>query len=146
MSNINQNFALPLDSGADDFSILANFMKNEVGEKTIGSSEGELAIDVVQTGDEVMIVAPMPGCRMDNIELHLHNDVLTIRGERKSPYGPEAEFFYQECYWGKFSRTIVLPMEVKVEMARAEFKNGILTVSLPKTKSDGRIAIEIIEE
>ena len=146
MSNINQNFALPLDSGAEDFSILANFMKNGTAEESVGASEGELAIDVVQINDEVMIVAPMPGCRMDNIELHLHNDVLTIRGERQSPYGTEAEFYYRECYWGKFSRTIVLPMEVKVEMARAEFKNGVLTVVLPKAHTDGRIAIEIVEE
>ena len=146
MSNLNQNFALPLDSGAEDFSILANFMKNGNPDESVGSSEGELAIDVVQTGDEIMIVAPMPGCRMDNIELHLHNDVLTIRGERQSPYAADAEFFYRECYWGKFSRTIVLPTNVKVEMARAEFKSGVLTVILPKANLDGRIQIDIVEE
>jgi HSP20 family protein len=83
---------------------------------------------------------------MENIELHLHNDVLTIRGERQSPLRDQENFFYRECYWGKFSRTIVLPCDVKSEMTRAEFKNGVLTIILPKTKADGSIPILIVEE
>ncbi len=144
--NSNSNFSLPLNDSGDDFSILANFMKNgdEVGDAV--SPEGQLAIDVVQTADEVIVIAPMAGCRSENLELHLHNDVLTIRGERKPPIDQEVDYFYKECYWGKFSRTIVLPVEVKVEMARAEFKNGVLTVALPKNKVDGNIPIIIVEE
>ena len=143
---INSNFSLPLDNSDDDFSILADFMKNggESGESV--SPEGQLAIDVVQTLDEVIVIAPMAGCRSENLELHLHNDVLTIRGERKPPIEKEVDYFYKECYWGKFSRTIVLPVEVKVEMARAEFKNGVLTVALPKTKIDGNIPIVVVED
>lgn len=140
------NVSLPLENNADDFSILADFMKGNSVESSVLSSEGQLAIDVVQTKDEVIVVAPMAGCRPEKVELHLQNDVLTIRGERQSPLSTELEFFYRECYWGKFSRTIVLPVEVKVEMARAEFKNGVLTVALPKTKLDGNIPIIIVEE
>lgn len=121
-------------------------MKGGSGESSVLNSEGQLTIDVVQTKDEIIVVAPMAGCKAQNVELHLHNDVLTIRGERQSPLSNESEFFYRECYWGKFSRTIVLPVEVKVEMARAEFKNGVLTVALPKTKVDGNIPIVIVEE
>ncbi len=143
---MNNNFSLPLGNNADDFSILADFMKGNSGESSVLNSEGQLAIDVVQTQDEVIVVAPMAGCRPENVELHLQNDVLTIRGERQSPLSTDLEFFYRECYWGKFSRTIVLPVEVKVEMARAEFKNGVLTVALPKTKVDGNIPITIVEE
>ncbi|EKD43955.1 MAG: Small heat shock protein [uncultured bacterium] len=146
MINSNTNFSLPLKDSSDDFSILADFMKN--GGDTSGSvvPEGQLAIDVVQNQEEVIVIAPMAGCRSENLELHLHNDVLTIRGERKSPFDQEVDYFYKECYWGKFSRTIVLPVEVKIEMARAEFKNGILTVALPKTKVDGNIPIIIVED
>ncbi len=146
MQDPNQNISLPLESRDDDFSILADFMKN--GESVGGNvaPEGQLALDVVQTADEVIVIAPMAGCRSENLELHLHNDVLTIRGERKPPLEQEVDYFYKECYWGKFSRTIVLPVEVKVEMARAEFKNGILTVALPKTKVDGSIPIIIVED
>lgn len=143
---INNNFSLPLENNADDFSILADFMKGNPAEASAVSSEGQLAIDVVQTKDEIIVVAPMAGCKAEKVELHLHNDVLTIRGERQSPLSNESDFFYRECYWGKFSRTIVLPVEVKVEMARAEFKNGVLTVALPKTKVDGNIPIVIVEE
>ncbi len=143
---INSNLSLPLSESNDDFSILADFMKNggESGESV--SQEGQLAIDVVQTLDEVIVIAPMAGCRSENLELHLHNDVLTIRGERKPPIEKEVDYFYKECYWGKFSRTIVLPVEVKVEMTRAEFKNGVLTVALPKTKIDGNIPIVVVED
>jgi HSP20 family protein len=88
----------------------------------------------------------MAGCRSENLELHLHNDVLTIRGARKPPIDQGVDYFYKECYWGKFSRTIVLPVEVKIEMTRAEFKNGVLTVILPKTNVDGSIPIVIVEE
>lgn len=147
MQNLNNNFSLPLDGDSDDFSVLADFMKNggEAGGEIV--PEGQLAIDVVQTKDEMVIIAPMAGCRSENLELHLHNDVLTIRGERKSPVSvAESDYFYKECYWGKFSRTIVLPVEVKVEMARAEFKNGILTIALPKTKVSGNIPIVVVEE
>ncbi len=142
----NSNFSLPLENHDDDFSVLADFMKNggESGESV--SPEGQLAIDVVQTVDEVIVIAPMAGCRSENLELHLHNDVLTIRGERKPPIDPAVDYFYKECYWGKFSRTIVLPVEVKVEMARAEFKNGVLTVALPKVKADGNISIVVVED
>lgn len=143
---MNNNFSLPLENNADDFSILADFMKGNSTESSVLNSEGQLSIDVVQTQDEVIIVAPMAGCKVDKVELHLQNDVLTIRGERQSPLSTEMDFFYRECYWGKFSRTIVLPVDVKAEMARAEFKNGILMVSLPKTKVDGNIPITIVEE
>lgn len=147
MANINQNFSLPLNNSSDDFSILADFMKNGGETGGLVAPEGQLAIDVVQTQDEIIIVAPMAGCKSENLELHLHNDVLTIRGERKTPINvADTEYFYKECYWGKFSRTIVLPVEVKVEMSRAEFKNGVLTVALPKTKVDGNIPIVVVEE
>ncbi|MFA6547653.1 MAG: Hsp20/alpha crystallin family protein [Candidatus Magasanikbacteria bacterium] len=146
MQNSDQKFSLPLDDSGDDFSILADFMKNGSEAGGSVSPEGQLAIDVVQTVNEVIVIAPMAGCRSENLELHLHNDVLTIRGERKPPIDQEVDYFYKECYWGKFSRTIVLPVEVKVEMARAEFKNGVLTVVLPKTKVDGNIPIIVVEE
>jgi len=146
MQNVNKNFSLPLNDASDDFSILADFMKNGGEAGSMATPEGQLALDVVQTPDEVIVIAPMAGCRSENLELHLHNDVLTIRGERKPPFEKGIEYFYKECYWGRFSRTIVLPVEVKVEMARAEFKNGILTVALPKNKVDGNIPIIIVEE
>lgn len=109
-------------------------------------SEGQLAIDVAQTEQELIIIATMSGTVPDNIGLHLHDDLLTIRGERISPIPDKAEYIYEEAYWGKFSRTIVLPNEVKHELVSAEYKNGILKIVLPKRNIDSQIPITVIEE
>lgn len=109
-------------------------------------TEGQLSVDVAQTGDELIVVATLAGALPDQVSLHLQSDVLTIRGERCSPVPVGAEYFYEECYWGKFSRTIVLPVDVKVEMARAEYKNGVLTIRLPKAKPSNTIPIYVVEE
>lgn len=109
-------------------------------------AEGQLAVDVAQTADELVVVAAMAGTPPESIELHLHNDLLTIRGERKSPLNESSEHFYQECYWGKFSRSIVLPADVKAELVRAEYNNGILVITLPKANPQNNIPIMVIEE
>lgn len=108
--------------------------------------EGQLSVDVTETPTELIIVAPMAGARKERVELHLQNDLLTIRGERESPIPADAEFHFSECYWGKFSRSVVLPVDVRLEMAQAEFKNGLLVVRLPKIKTDQAIPITIVEE
>ncbi len=108
--------------------------------------EGQLSVDVLHTEKEVIIVATMAGTKPDHISLHLHNDLLTIRGERQAPIPLGGEYFYQECYWGPFSRTIVLPTEVKEESAHAEYRNGVLIIRLAKAKSDNQIPLLVIEE
>jgi HSP20 family protein len=109
-------------------------------------SDGQLSIDVVNTEDELIVIATMAGASPEDVELHLHNDFLTIRGKRQSPVPLGSEHFYQECYWGKFSRTIVLPVDVKSELARAEYRSGLLIVYLPKTRSQATIPIMVIED
>lgn len=108
--------------------------------------EGQLTVDVAETPSELIIVAPMAGAAADSVELHLHSDLLTIRGTRRSPVPLDAEFHFAECYWGKFSRSIVLPVDVHLEMARAEYRLGLLVVRLPKIKTDQTIPITIVEE
>lgn len=110
------------------------------------ASEGELSVDVLETAGELVIVATMAGTRPEDIELHLHNDVLTIRGRRISPGESGADYYYQECYWGAFSRTIVLPVEVRPEPARAEYRAGVLTLRLAKIKNSAAIPILVVEE
>ena len=118
-----------------------------IGDKYFGLlSEGQLAVDVFQTEQEIVVVAPMAGAHPERIELHLHHDVLTIRGERLEPMPEGAEKFYSECFWGAFSRTVVLPVEVRAEMARADYKNGVLSIFLPKARNSGSIPITIVEE
>ena len=109
-------------------------------------TEGQLSIDVSQNAEEVIVTAAMAGTKPTDINLHLLNDVLTIRGMRHAPTDTSAEYFVKECYWGNFSRTIVLPVEVQGELVQAEYKYGILTIHLPKKISDNQIPITIVEE
>lgn len=109
-------------------------------------SEGQLAVDVFETENDLVVVATMAGTRVEDIELHLQNDFLTIRGERHPPIAGSARVFYEECYWGRFSRTIVLPVDVASEMARSEYKNGVLIVTLPKVRPKQPIPILVVEE
>ncbi len=109
--------------------------------------EGQLAVDVAQTEKEVMVVSTMAGALADQLEVYLQNDLLTIRGRRISPLnGRMVEYFHEECFWGKFSRTIVLPVEVKGDLARAEYHNGVLTVWIPKQRLERQIPVVITEE
>ena len=108
--------------------------------------EGQLSVDVAQTEEELIVVATLSGTRPDDVSLHLQIDVLTMRFVSRSPVPAGAEYFYEECYWGKFSRTIVLPVDVKAEMARSEYKNGVLTIRLPKARVSNSIPIYVVEE
>lgn len=96
--------------------------------------EGELAVDVFQTENTIVIQSTIAGVKPEEIDLSLENDVVTISGERKNPNETEGEksYFYQECYWGPFSRQIILPEEVDFSQAEATMKEGIFTLSLPK--------------
>ncbi len=110
-------------------------------------SEGQLAVDVAETQDSIVVVSTVAGASVGDIEVSLHNDLLTIRGVRLPPLaGQEVRHFHQECFWGKFSRTIVLPEEVRGEHAEAEYKNGVLVVRVPKHRINRQIPITIVEE
>ncbi|OGH91674.1 MAG: hypothetical protein A2534_00570 [Candidatus Magasanikbacteria bacterium RIFOXYD2_FULL_39_9] len=133
------SFSLEPSSDGADFSYLQ-------GQEAAQIAEGQLAVDVAQTADELVVVAAMAGTKPEHIELHLHNDLLTIRGERSSPVGVAGEHFYQDCYWGKFSRSIMLPINVKVEMAQAQYTNGVLVIRLPKASGGNNIPIMVVED
>lgn len=109
--------------------------------------EGQLAVDVLETETDVFVVSTLAGADSENIEISLHNDLLTIRGSRPELYfGQDVQFFHKECFWGKFSRTIVLPVDVKGDMARAEYKNGLLIITIPKQKHNARIPVTVVDE
>lgn len=109
--------------------------------------EGELPVDVAETHDMLVIIAPVPGVEPENIDIHLDGDVLTIRGTRGRNLVKTVEHFYsEECFWGNFSRSIILPVEVKSDEAQAQFKNGMLTLTIPKQQKSHHIPIVVIDE
>lgn len=95
--------------------------------------EGQLTIDVYQTPTEMIIESAVAGVGPEDIDINVTNDSVTIRGERhREAKVHNDDYLYQECYWGRFSRSVILPQEVDPDEAHATFKNGILTVHLPK--------------
>lgn len=103
-------------------------------------SDGELAVDVHQTPTHLVIRAMIAGVRPEDLDVSITRDMVTIRGKRERLVeGQNGDFFFQELYWGSFSRTIVLPQEVEIEEAEATEKHGLLTIKLPKVDK-GRAA------
>lgn len=95
--------------------------------------EGQLAIDAYQTNDSVIIKAPIAGVKPQDLEISITDEVVSVRGKRQQETGPEeADYFCQECYWGSFSRSYVLPIAVDSDKAKADLNDGILTITIPK--------------
>ncbi len=96
-------------------------------------TEGQLAIDVYQDEENIYLIAPIAGTAPADIDVSITDEVITIRGERKSGHKASDEnHFVQECYWGPFSRTFVMPVAVNSERAKATLKNGLLSITIPK--------------
>lgn len=98
-----------------------------------GEPEGQLTVDVYQTTNDIVVESAIAGVDPQDIDVNVTADSISIRGSRKREKTVRDEdYLYQECYWGKFGRSIILPQEVDPEGAEVKFKNGILTVVLPK--------------
>ncbi|MFZ4632051.1 MAG: Hsp20/alpha crystallin family protein [Patescibacteria group bacterium] len=99
-------------------------------------SEGQLAIDVFQTDNKIIIKSTIAGVNPEDLKISLHHDLLTIKGQRSiKEEVNEEDYLYRECYWGSFSRSIILPVEVDSKQVEAELESGILTITLYKTNS-----------
>lgn len=95
--------------------------------------EGELALDVIETPDAIIIKTMTAGVKKDDIEISLTRDSIIIRGKRQSETSlDEHDWHYKELYWGSFSRTLALPAEVDIDQAKATEQHGLLTLTLPK--------------
>lgn len=112
------------------------------------SPEGQLAVDIADIGDMLAIIAPIAGGDVDSLEIYIQDDLLTIRGTRKSPLDMYTSVVYhhQESFWGPFSRTIVLPVLVEGYRAQASYKKGVLCIEVPKKSQTPFVPITIIEE
>lgn len=98
--------------------------------------EGQLTVDVYQTSDSIVIKSTIAGVKPDDLDVSITNDMVTIRGTRRHDEDmKEEDYFYRECYWGSFSRSIILPVDVVSEKAEASLKDGILTIRIPKADS-----------
>ena len=96
-------------------------------------AEGELSVDVYQPPTHIIIKAMIAGVKPEDLDVSITRDMVTVRGKReRHTEGGTGEYFFEELYWGAFSRTIVLPQEVDIEDAEAAEKHGLLIIRLPK--------------
>ncbi|MFA6255378.1 MAG: Hsp20/alpha crystallin family protein [Patescibacteria group bacterium] len=110
-------------------------------------NEGQLLLDVYQDDKNIYIKSTIAGVRPQDLDISVNNDMLTIRGSRSHEQAVDGkDYFFQECYWGNFSRSIILPTEVKSDKISATLKNGVLTITLPKLERKRNIPIKIKEE
>ncbi len=107
-------------------------------------AEGQLTIDVYQTDNDIVIKSTIAGVKPEDLDVSINNDMVTITGERKQEETVSDEnYYYQECYWGSFSRSVVLPVDVVADKAEATLKNGILTIRLPKAETNKTKKIQV---
>jgi len=105
------------------------------------------AMNVVETDKDMVVSAELPGVSPDEIEVSVTGDSLTIKGEKKQETVDEGENFHRvERSYGAFARTVHLQAGVKADEAKASFKNGILSVTLPKAEGELRKTIKVNRE
>jgi HSP20 family protein len=102
------------------------------------------AVDLYEDKDNVFVKAELPGMKKEAIDVSLHDGVLTISGERKGESkGENAEEHRSERFEGRFSRSLALPSEVQADKVEAQYKDGILHITLPKAEAAKRKQIEV---
>lgn len=110
-----------------------NFMQ-EIEEEI---EEAQLTIDVYQTAHDIIIQTITAGIKPDDLDVSITQNLVTIKGKREDHRRIEQEdMYFQELYWGTFSRTITLPHDVDPDESEASLKNGVLTIKLPKLDRD----------
>ena len=100
-----------------------------------GWSASTPAVDMYQTEDEIVVKASLPGIKADEVQINVTGDVLTLKGEVKHEEEKnDRSWHIREQRWGSFQRSVALPTNVVSDKAKAEFENGILTITLPKAE------------
>ncbi|NTU98450.1 Hsp20/alpha crystallin family protein [Candidatus Falkowbacteria bacterium] len=107
--------------------------------------EGQLSIDVYQTPESIIVKSTIAGVKPEDIDISVNNDLLTIRGKREMDDSTimDEDYLFRECYWGTFSRSIILPIEIKTDKIDAYLENGVLTVTLPKAKAKKQVTVKV---
>ena len=102
------------------------------------------SVDISETDGNVQIKAELPGLEAKDIDVDVSGDMLTLRGEKKMEEEKEEErYYYRERYSGSFQRSFRLPSGVESDKVDAEFKNGVLTINIPKSEESKQKKIEI---
>lgn len=125
----------------------AQAVKDAPGEWLEEDFSGQLAVDVFQTDQDIVIESTIAGVRPEDLDISVTNDMVTIKGIRRHQQTvADDAYLFRECYWGGFSRRIILPLEVRTDKINAVLKDGILTVTLPKLERPKAKIVRVREE
>lgn len=93
------------------------------------------AVDVYETTNEVVVKAPLPGVKPEQLDINIAGNTLTIKGETKVEQETKQEnYLRKECHYGAFARSLTLPAGLNIDKAESSLENGILTVTIPKAE------------
>ena len=136
-NGIKKNFKPAADENSSEKNIkMEKDLKNN-NEANDEQEEGQLAVDVYATDTSYVIESAIAGVKGEDIDVSITIDSVTINGKRsKEDKDSNKEYLCQECFWGKFTRTVILPQEIDADRAVASFRNGILRIVLPKILRD----------
>ena len=116
------------------------------GWETSDDFPGQLAVDVYETADKLVIKARTAGIKKSDLNVSIHDSILTISGVLSGGEDDQTTRWHiQECYWGEFSRTIALPVQVREDenSVKAELRDGVLTITFDKEKVEAPKVIPI---
>ena len=131
----------PVDTPVDtQNAVTEQIYEEEVADDDWDEDEdipGQLAVDVYETADKLIIKARTAGIERKDLDVSISDNILTISGVLSGSEDDKVvQWHIQECYWGEFSRTIALPVQVKEDGVEAVLKDGVLTVSFEKEKTE----------
>lgn len=93
------------------------------------------AVDMYQTDNEVVVKVALPGIKAEEVQINVTGEMLTIKGEvKQKEEAKEKAYHIHEQRWGAFERSLALPTQVVADKAKADFENGVLTITLPKAE------------
>lgn len=95
---------------------------------------GQVALDILELEDSIVIIAPLAGVDIDEVDISVSRNILTISGERKTPeiYNSSSKILVQECFFWPYSRSIILPENLALNKIRATMENNLLIIEIPK--------------
>ncbi len=128
-------------------SVQPQMQQEPVKEPEEPEEEGQLNIDVYQTEEDIVIKSAISGVKAQDLDINIQNDMVTVRGTRRpDEFIDQEDYYYQECFWGTFSRAVILPVDIDPENVQAELEDGILTVRLPKAEKIKTRKIQVVEK
>jgi HSP20 family protein len=118
---------------------------SEEWEEDDGMVPGQLAVDVYETREKLVVKARTAGVNKNDLDISIADNTLSIRGTLSAGNEEDVEnYFVQECYWGEFSRSIALPVPVKEDEVEAVLKDGVLTIGFTKVKQETVKKIQVL--